>query len=183
MISFGIETSSSEGLKVLRKGSKVEQNKNALKWCRELGIETIADFMLGLPHEKTKEDVKNSVKTLISYDPDFAQFGVLSLYPNTQVYDQAVEKGLIEKGKWNRWVQNPTTDFIVDHWNEHLTTRELQKLQKWAYLKFYFRLSTIWRMFVGLRSMYEFVTKVKGAYALLGLKEITNERSRNPVFK
>ena len=44
---------------------------------------------------KSYEDVLKSIKTVTyEYKPDYAQFGILSLYPNTEVYDQAVEKGL-----------------------------------------------------------------------------------------
>ena len=108
MISFGIETASDEGLKILRKGSKVSQNIQALEWSRELGIITVADYMIGLPHEKNKSDILDSLNVLIKeYKPDFAQFGILSLYPNTEVYDQAVSKGLIEGDKWNKWALNP----------------------------------------------------------------------------
>ena len=101
---IGSETASPEGLKVLRKGSTVKQNIDALKWCREFGIVSVADYMIGLPFEKTETDVIESLNVLRKkYRPDYAQFGILSLYPNTQIYDQAVEKNLIEKDKWNKW--------------------------------------------------------------------------------
>ena len=169
MISFGIETGSDEGLRVLRKGNKAEQNRQALEWCRELGIVTIADYMIGLPFETSKEDIKENVNTLIGYDPDYAQFGVLSLYPNTEVYDQAVEKGLIEDGdRWHKWASNPTPDFEVDHWNEFVSPKELVDIQKWSYRKFYFRPKAVARSVFQTRSFYEFKTKAKGALKVLG---------------
>ena len=181
MISFGIETASTEGLKVLRKGSTVKQNIDALKWCREFGIVSVADYMIGLPFEKTDTDVIESLNVLRKkYRPDYAQFGILSLYPNTQIYDQAVEKNLIEKDKWNKWALDPLgNELIVDHWNEFISTQRLVELQKLAYKSFYFRPSVIIKEFFRVRSFHEFKAKVRGALTVLEFKSIGNERHRN----
>ena len=104
MISFGIETVTQEGLIMMRKGTKVKQNIDALKLCRKHGIVSVADFIIGLPHERSYEDVIHSINTLThEYSPDFAQFSILALYPNTEIYDQAVAKGLIKDGTWSEW--------------------------------------------------------------------------------
>ena len=135
MISFGIETSTEEGLRMMRKGSKVKQNIDALKLCKKHGITTIADFIIGLPHERSYEDVMKSIKIVtFEYQPDYAQFGILSLYPNTEVYDQAVAKGLIKDGKWNEWAMDPLkTKLKVEHWHEFVAMEKLVELQKKAY--------------------------------------------------
>jgi radical SAM superfamily enzyme YgiQ (UPF0313 family) len=171
MISFGIETVSEEGLRMMRKGSKVKQNINALKLCKKYGITTIADFIIGLPHERSYDDVLNSIKTVTyEYKPDYAQFGILSLYPNTEVYDQAVAKGLIEDGKWNEWAMDPlNTKLKVEHWHEYVPMKQLVALQKKAYRIFYFRPSVIWRQIKQIRSFYEIKIKIKGALSVLGL--------------
>ncbi len=181
MISFGIETASDEGLKVLRKGSKVKQNIQALDWCREVGIISVADYMIGLPHEKSEADVMDSLKVLIKkYKPDFAQFGILSLYPNTEVFDQAVAKGLIDGNKWNEWALDPINkDLVVDHWNEYITTKDLVRLQKTAYKKFYFRPSVILKEMFRVRSFHQFKTKLIGAIKVLEIKNMFNERHRH----
>ena len=181
MISFGIETASSEGLKVLRKGSKVKQNIEALKLCREFGIVSVADYMIGLPFEKTEADIFESLNVLRKkYRPDYAQFGVLCLYPNTEIYDQAVEKNLIEKDKWNKWALAPLeSELIVDHWDEFIPTPRLIELQKIAYKSFYFRPSVIFREFLRVRSLHEIKAKIIGALTVLDFKSIVNERHRN----
>jgi len=181
MISFGVETASDEGLKILRKGSKVKQNIQALAWCKELGIVSVADYMIGLPHEKNEKDVWDGINILIKkYKPDFAQFGVLSLYPNTEIYDQAVDKGLIDGNKWNKWVVDPVNNsLVVDHWNEYISTIDLVRIQKSAYKKFYFRPSIIFKELLRLRSFHQFKTKFIGAIKVLGVKKLSNERHRN----
>lgn len=171
MISFGIETASDEGLKMLRKASTMKQNIEALKLCRKHGIVTIADFIIGLPHERSREDVLNSIKTLAyDYNPDYAQFSILSLYPNTQIFDQAVEKGMIDKDKWSKWAMAPMeTPLIVDHWDEYLSMEELVELQKKAYRLFYFRLSNIWRQVKRIRSFHQIKVKSIAMLKVIGI--------------
>jgi radical SAM superfamily enzyme YgiQ (UPF0313 family) len=184
LISFGIETSTQEGLKMMRKGSKVQQNIDALKLCRKYGIVSLADFMIGLPHERSYDDVLKSIKILThDYRPDYAQFSILSLYPNTEVYDQAVAKGLIKDGKWNEWARDPLNSKIkVDHWNEFVSWDQLLKLQKKAYRMFYLRPTSIWNMIKRLRSFDELWIKIKGGLDVLGIKNNLSVL-KNKLFK
>jgi anaerobic magnesium-protoporphyrin IX monomethyl ester cyclase len=124
--------------------------------------------MIGLPGEESKEDVLENIRALIEYDPDYAQIAILTLYPNTQIYDQAAEKGVIQAGRWEEFATNPTKGFVVDHWEEYLTLQELVELQKLAYSKFYFRLRYILRSVMKLRSLHQLKSKVKGALKLFG---------------
>ena len=171
MISFGIETSSDEGLKVLRKASTVKQNINALRLCRKHGIITIADFIIGLPHERSYDDVMKSIKTLTyEYRPDYAQFSILLLHPNTEIFDQAVEKNITENDKWSKWAMDPLkAPLIVDHWDEHLTLQQLVELQKKAYRIFYFRLSNIWSQVKRIRSFHQIKVKTVAMLKILGI--------------
>jgi radical SAM superfamily enzyme YgiQ (UPF0313 family) len=167
MISFGVETGSDEGLKLLKKGTNTTKVRNAFKWCREIGIVTVADFIIGLPHEKSPEDVKASLRFLHGLDPDYAQVSVLKLYPNTEIYDQAVAKGVINPGRWQEFVRRPTKGFVVDHWEEFMDLRTLVRLQKQAYRRFYFRPQYVMRSIAKTRSLYEFVSKARGALKLV----------------
>jgi len=171
LISFGIETSTQEGLQMMRKGTKVKQNIDALKLCKKYGIVTLADFIIGLPHERSYEDILKSIKILTyDYRPDYAQFSILNLYPNTEVYDQAVAKGLIKDGQWNEWARDPLNAKLkVGHWNEYVSMEKLVELQKKAYRIFYFSPSVIWGQIKQIKSLHEFKVKIKGALNVLGI--------------
>ena len=166
MISFGVETGTNEGLMMLKKGCNVTKIENAFKWCKEAGIITVADYMLGLPSERSKEDILKNIDFVIELDPDYVQFNILTLYPHTEAYKQAVDKGLIVDGRWQKFALDPKPGFMVDHWEEFLTTSELVKLQKRAYQKFYFRPRYIFNSVKNTKTMYQFFTKVKGAAKL-----------------
>lgn len=171
LISFGVETGTDEGLRALKKGTNIKKIKDAFRWCQELGILTVADYIIGLPFEKSAEDVQRSVDFLYELDPDYAQFSILTLYPNTAIYDEAVRDGVVEPSRWQDWMIDPKPGFVADHWEESLSLDELVRLQKKAYRGFYFRPRYILRSALRTRSLAELGSKISGALKLLPLNQ------------
>lgn len=167
-ISFGVETGSNEGLRYLKKGTTVEKYLEVFGLCRKHGIRTIADYIIGFPFEKTREDVLRNIDFLCELDPDFAQIAILMVLPNTPLYFEAIEKGLIRKNEWEDFCLNPTTEFRISHWEEHLSLNELTRLQAQAYNRFYFRPAYILRQIMSVNSWYDFTTKSRGVLKLIG---------------
>jgi radical SAM superfamily enzyme YgiQ (UPF0313 family) len=167
MISFGVETGTDEGLTLLKKNTSTEQVIKVFKWCRELGILTIADFMIGLPFERSSDDVRRNVDFLLKIDPDYAQFSILSLFPNTELFADAAQRGLIDPARWSEFARNPVTDFYIDHWEEFIPLNELLNLQREAYHRFYMRPRYVWRSLIATTSFHEFTSKLQGAIKLL----------------
>ena len=169
MISFGVETGTDEGLKAIRKKTTTAKVVQVLRWCRQLDIRTIADFIIGFPFEKTKGDILKSLKFVHKADPDYAMFAVLILLPHTQIFEDATRKGITNIERWKKFAANPmeAKDFYIDNWTEHFTREELAKLQKRAYRQFYLRPKPILRQLMQVKSWHEFIIKVKGALAIL----------------
>lgn len=167
MISFGVETGTDEGLKYIKKGITIEQIKNAFAICKKLKIKTVADFMIGLPFERTKQDVINDINFCISLKPTYVMFAVLTIYPKTPLYFQAIEKKLIDPDKWTKFCLNPTKDFQLDLWEEFFTREELLSFLDFAYKKFYLRFSYILQSIKNLTTMEEFKRKLNAFFLLL----------------
>jgi len=167
LISFGVETGSDEGLQQLRKNCTIAQVRQVFAWCRELEILTIADFMVGLPFERSEADIRRNVDFLLELDPDYAQFAILTLFPNTELFDEAVRRGMVSEDRWREFARAPQPGFYVDHWEEFLPMSRLLSLQKEAYRRFYLRPRYIWRSLVSTCSWPEFRSKLLGALKLL----------------
>ncbi len=167
MISLGVETGSDEGLGRLRKGFDVAQVEQAFEWCRRLGIKTVAYFMIGLPHERSKKDVRDSVDFLIRLDPDYAMISILNLYPHTALTHEAMERGLLPRNYWEDFARAPDTTFKVPHWNEFLSTGDLVELHRESYRRFYLRAPYVLRSVYSIRSAHEFMSKIRGVLKLL----------------
>lgn len=113
-ISFGVETGSPRILKTINKGITLPQVENVIDWCNELGIETKAFFMLGLPDE-TVEDAKMTIDLIKKYKnkvTTIALAGGTSILPGTRMEKWAKEKEYFPRDF--SWVkpyynlQNPT---------------------------------------------------------------------------
>ncbi len=170
MISFGVETGSDIGMKTLKKGANIAQVERVFEWCRELNIKTVANYMIGLPHEKSIGDVRDNIDFLIKLKPDYAQINILSIYPHTQVHKDAIKLGIAEEGKWEKFALDPLNyKFKVEHWIENITEKELLDLQRESYRKFYFRPKYIWNSLLKTTTPHEFKSKILGALKLLNI--------------
>ena len=166
-INLGVETSTNEGLKILNKQIDVGQIKEAFKRAREVGIATVAYFMIGCPHERTKADVLKTIDFACELDPDFALFNILTLYPETLLYKNALGKGIIKQGNWDVFVSEPHLKFEPPIWGEHLNREDLAQLLKFSYKKFYLRPKVFLRNLLNLTDLSTLKRKLKTCLNIL----------------
>ena len=160
-IHLGVETSTDEGLAGLRKNITVSQIRQVFRWTRNIGINTVAYFMIGCPHERNRRDVMRTVNFAKEIDPDFALFNILMPYPATELYEEGLRRGVLKKDFWRDFVLNPSPDFEIQFWQEWFSKKELCYLLKFAYRKFYLRPKFIFRNLNTLRNPRLLVKKLK----------------------
>ena len=85
-IFFGIESGSQQIINTLKKGFKLEQTKKALKWAKELKLETTVSFIIGLPGEN-KSTIKETINLAekIREDADYIIFSFITPFPGTSL--------------------------------------------------------------------------------------------------
>jgi radical SAM superfamily enzyme YgiQ (UPF0313 family) len=88
LIHMGVETGVQELLDNLKKAISIEKIENAFQICRELGMGTLAFFMLGLPGE-TGSQQKETFEFLRKIRPDFVSFHKLVYYHECAVYQDS----------------------------------------------------------------------------------------------
>lgn len=132
-ITFGVESGSQRILdEVMNKGTKIEETKNAFKWCKEAGIFTMANIMIGSPTE-TKEDVLQTLRLIKEIEPDATSLFVTNPVPGTKLYDYSIEKGLL--------LEKDVTK--IDRHALSTLKRELSDWELEGYLKFIWYTSTL----------------------------------------
>ncbi|OPZ92836.1 MAG: Ribosomal protein S12 methylthiotransferase RimO [candidate division TA06 bacterium ADurb.Bin417] len=105
-ITFGFESGSDRILKVLNKRASVEQNRRAVRICKEAGLYVNGTFMIGNPTE-TKADIELTEQFIMQNPIDSVGICVLTPYPGTQVWDWCRSEGLIpDRIDWS--------DFLYD---------------------------------------------------------------------
>ena len=132
-ISYGVESGSQEILDNVKKGTTVEQAKDAIRWAKEVGIKVYCSFMFGLPGENwstVKETIKFFKRTL----PTGAQFNVAVPYPGTELHRIALEKGWIRKEEdWRQMYQHEAVMRT-----DELSQENLDEAREIAYRTLYF---------------------------------------------
>lgn len=164
-IHYGIESANPDILKVLRKGITIPQVELAFKMTKEVGISTLAYFMLGSPTE-SKEQIMNTIAYAKKLKPDYCHFAITTPYPATPLYEMGIRMGMFGD-YWREFAANPRKDFEPQYWEEGLSRNELTQLLNYAYKSFYARPAYVLRQIVKVRSLSEFAGKVKA-----GLKVI-----------
>ena len=166
-IQFGVEQGTEEGLLVLRKDVTVAEIHNAFSLCREVGINTVAYFMIGTPVERRREDVMQTIQYAIDLDPDFVMFNILTPFPGTRIFDQGMESGVLDIEPWKSFMANPDEGFKAQVWEEHFTGAELREMLDTAYKRFYWRPKFVVRNLTQIRNPLDFMRKAKAGVRLL----------------
>jgi anaerobic magnesium-protoporphyrin IX monomethyl ester cyclase len=86
-ISLGIESVDQAMLDRLKKGTQVDEAKQALDLIHQYGIVTEASFLVGFPDE-TPESIKNTLKVAQHYNPDNANFFPVTPWPYSELYEE-----------------------------------------------------------------------------------------------
>ena len=168
-VQYGIESGTERVLGLYTKDITLEQARQAVRWTREAGISTYADFMIGAPGE-TREEVLEPLRFAHSLDLDFVHFSITMLLPRTPLYAQALRQGLLSRDVWREYVLEPTGDFHPPYWEEVLDASELEAMLRRAIHSFYFSPRFLWRSLTSLRSPGELLRKARAGLKLaLGL--------------
>lgn len=106
-IQFGVESGSQKILDSIKKNIKLEQILNVFDWCKEIGIGTATNMIIGQP-----EDDADSIKSTISLAEKIAStgalvsFSVCTPFPGTPLWENSDDFGIT----------------IVDHDLDHYST-------------------------------------------------------------
>ena len=164
-IHYGVESANQRILEILRKDITVEQAEKVIKMTKDIGIETLAYFMIGNPTE-TKDEILNTIQFAKKLKPDYCHFSVTMPFPATPLYELGLKKGVF-KDYWKEFAVNPTKDFVPQLWEENLSREELIGLLEYAYKSFYTRPSYVFKKILKVRSFDEFKRKARAGMRLL----------------
>lgn len=173
-IHIGIESAVEQTNKFLNRKSDLQKIEETFRLCKKFKIETVAYTIIGCPFE-SKEDIKTTINFAIKLNPDFAQFFVLVPLPGTEIYHLAILNNAFND-YFREYVKKPTDDFEIKIWEHQLSRKEIEKLVKYSYRRFYLRPRYIWSSIKKINSIKEFAIKFKAALILLSYIFKSSER-------
>ena len=95
-INFGVESGVDRILGLLKKGTTRQAAALAFSWCRDAGVRTTANFMIGSPTE-TEVDINETFAFAKQLRASYTIFHITTPLPGTELYDQAVATGLLQR--------------------------------------------------------------------------------------
>jgi radical SAM superfamily enzyme YgiQ (UPF0313 family) len=125
---IAIESASPRIQRVMRKNLKLHQVKDVVRWSRENGIETLGFFMIGFPTE-TVEEIKMTIRFACETELDEALFSIVIPYEGTEMSRQIRSEELCGS------LDSPSLGPRVR--TQGFDLRELKRLQRSAYIRFF----------------------------------------------
>jgi len=137
-VGFGVESGNQVILKNIKKNIPLRITRDVFRMSKELGFETWAFLIFGLPGD-TEETIKESIRFTKELDPDFAKFLILKPYPGSEVCAQLKKENLILNNDYDNYgvYTKPV------HRLPGLEPEKMVYWQKKAFREFYLRPSKI----------------------------------------
>ena len=183
-IALGIESANQRILDMIKKRLDKNVVRKVVTMVNDSGIEGVGFFMIGLPTE-TREEIMETINFACSLDLKRAAFFKATPLPGTELYDIWIEK--YSKDKNIDWKTFRTYQFNAD-WAA-VSSKELNRLHKFAFFKFYFTKFRIFKFLFTLKrnQIYSIVKKLMLLllsakwYNRIFNKNTTNIKFMNPV--
>ncbi len=162
-ITFGLEAGSEPVRKKI--GKKFSDNviEDAIKMCRDIGIYTLVNVILGHPWE-SKKDIIKSIKFIIRLNPDFAIFNPLLVLPDSPLYDLAIKEGRIDSETYYNYMKGISFFPIYEHKN--ITRKFLLRMCGVGYLLFYLNPLKLFNILRGVKSISTLKNKMTAGLIL-----------------
>lgn len=135
-IHLGVESGSEISLRKMKKGIRKEQIVKTFELCHKYDIDTLAYFIIGYDWE-TKKDINDTLNFIKQIFPTFIMVNTLYPVPKTEVYENLLRTGKIEKDFWQEFVENPTKHYNLPQYQNMKTQRYLKRKLDEIYLSFY----------------------------------------------
>lgn len=131
-VDLGIETGSERMSKIIKKDITREGVINAVKIINRYGLASGAFFMAGLL-EETYEDLEDTFNMIKEINTTHIALNVWDPMPGSDLYDQAVEMGLIERdADWNNFQLWPDQHFALPM-DPNVFTQKCNEMAAWIY--------------------------------------------------
>lgn len=177
-IHFGVESGNPRIVRTMNKGVSIKQVEQAFDVCKRIGIKTLAYFMMGNPGE-TLEDVKDTLRLSQRIKPDFMQMTILSPFPATKYYLDALKDGVIDRDVWREYARNIDDGFRPPLWSQPggiYSRNELESHLRWFYGKFYLNPKFIFDRIMEVRNMGQFKRYASAGMSLLAMTMIPEKK-------
>lgn len=146
LVSLGIESGSDRVLGLMRKNLDVTMIRKAVRLINDSGLEVAGFFILGFPGER-KEEIEQTINLSLELDLVRANFFTYLPFPGTESYLRLKECNELKNVNWDKFYFSKAPYSPVG-----ISNKELRRLQRKAFLKFYLRPKIILKNLFDMKS-------------------------------
>ena len=133
-LAFGIESASKKVREGVVKKIRQEAIKRAVEMTQSAGIYVIGNFIFGLPDDnfETMQETLNMAKEL---NCEYANFYVAMAYPGSQLYEDALKKGIKLPKEWYGYSQYSEETLALP--TKYLSSPEVLRFRDEAFVEYF----------------------------------------------
>jgi len=162
LIEFGVESGNQGILDRYEKGTTIEQIRRTFGWARELSLDTLATFVLGLPGD-THESMQQTLDLALEIEPTFCSFNAASPRMGTGLRHDLIEAGVIEDR--DEEILDSSRSLPVFS-TDQLAAQEVESFRRKAIRSFYMRPSYLARRLRRVGSLVELQNHLENGLSL-----------------
>lgn len=132
LVSVGIESGSDRVLKLMNKHLMTRQIKEKVNLIKKSNLDVAGFFILGYPGE-TEKEIKKTIKFSLELGLLRANYFIFLPLPGTPIYKELEKEGKLKNIDFNNF------SFTEPSFEGDVNSKKLIKLQKEAFIRFYFR--------------------------------------------
>lgn len=163
-VLYGLESGDERMLKLLKKGTTIEQNEKAVKWAKAVGLSVRGDFIVGTPGDSL-ESMEKTLEFAIKLNLDYAHFNKFVPLPGTELYRNLNNRGYQFDFRKSSILDHSALLYVPDGIDEIAYRRFLDS----AYKRFYLRPSYILKRLFQIRSLDQLKSQIDGFFAIKDL--------------
>ena len=159
--AVGIESGSPAIVSDMKREETVDTMIEKVRFVASVtNIRMTGYFMMGYPSE-TRSDMEKTMRLSLELPLHRAQFSNFLPLPGTEIYDRLIEDGEItpKSSKWDFYQDNR-----IVYTPRGISKKQLRKIMKRAFAKFYFRLPVILRLLKEIHSLSQLRTVIRRTF-------------------
>lgn len=160
-VILGVETGNAKIAKRMGKPITQERYIEAVKIAHRHGLEVRGSFIIGHMDE-TWETMEDTLNFALELDCDLFQLSINTPYPGTQLYSEAMERGMLIHQDWYKYGQGQV---LIDQ--PQLPIEDIYRFERLAFRRFYLRPKAIYRLLKRFSTFRHIRDYLLAAYVLL----------------